>query len=58
MQIYVQVSVTPLQYTKLNETTVSTMIIWRYQGHEVAIEGSWDDWKKRYGACDLFDTIT
>ncbi|XP_074365350.1 SNF1-related protein kinase regulatory subunit beta-2-like [Apium graveolens] len=29
------------------EYTVSTIIIWLYNGHEVGIEGSWDNWKKK-----------
>lgn len=37
----------------LLEFTISTMIIWRYNGHEVAIEGSWDNLKKNCIVCAL-----
>lgn len=42
----------------LLESTVSTMITWQYKGNQVAIEGSWDDWKRRSDACDLSRIIT
>lgn len=56
---YVQVSLAPLQwpeveeYTKLHETTISTTITWHHKGHQVAIEGSWDNWANRCNAYDL-----
>ncbi|KAI8007175.1 SNF1-related protein kinase regulatory subunit beta-2 [Camellia lanceoleosa] len=34
-------------YDLLSETLIPTMITWRYHGKEVAIEGSWDNWKTR-----------
>jgi hypothetical protein len=30
-----------------NEQGIPTMITWTYGGKEVAVEGSWDDWKTR-----------
>lgn len=30
------------------EKGVPTMITWSYGGREVAVEGSWDDWKTKY----------
>ncbi|KAI3456585.1 hypothetical protein Pfo_013248 [Paulownia fortunei] len=30
-----------------NEQGIPTMITWSYGGKEVAVEGSWDDWKSR-----------
>lgn len=48
-----QVSVTPLQrpevkrYAKFPETRISTLITWRHEGCQVAIAGSWDNWKTR-----------
>lgn len=30
-----------------NEQGIPTMITWSYDGKEVAVEGSWDDWKTR-----------
>ncbi|GAV59845.1 AMPKBI domain-containing protein [Cephalotus follicularis] len=30
-----------------NEQGIPTMITWSYGGREVAVEGSWDDWKSR-----------
>lgn len=40
------------------ESTISTVITWRYEGHQVAIEGSWDGWKNRCDAYDLSGIIT
>ena len=31
-----------------NEQGIPTMITWAYGGKEVAVEGSWDDWKTRF----------
>ena len=42
------------------EQGIPTMITWSYDGNEVAVEGSWDNWKTRYleednGTCyDIF----
>ncbi|KAJ4704101.1 SNF1-related protein kinase regulatory subunit beta-2 [Melia azedarach] len=30
-----------------NEVRIPTMITWNYDGQEVAVEGSWDNWKTR-----------
>lgn len=30
-----------------NEQRIPTMITWSYDGKEVAVEGSWDNWKTR-----------
>jgi len=27
---------------------IPTLITWNYGGNEVAVEGSWDNWKSRY----------
>ncbi|KAF2306067.1 hypothetical protein GH714_010861 [Hevea brasiliensis] len=31
-----------------NEQGIPTMITWSYGGNEVAVEGSWDNWKTRF----------
>lgn len=31
------------------EQGIPTMITWSYGGKEVAVEGSWDNWKTRFG---------
>lgn len=31
------------------ELGIPTMITWSYDGKEVAVEGSWDNWKTRFG---------
>ena len=31
------------------EQGIPTMITWSYGGEEVAVEGSWDNWKTRFG---------
>lgn len=31
-----------------NEQGIPTMITWSYGGKEVAVEGSWDNWKTRF----------
>lgn len=31
-----------------NELGIPTMITWSYDGKDVAVEGSWDDWKTRF----------
>lgn len=31
-----------------SEQGIPTMITWSYGGKEVAVEGSWDDWKTRF----------
>lgn len=30
------------------EKGIPTMITWNYGGKDVAVEGSWDNWKSRY----------
>lgn len=30
-----------------DEVGIPTMITWSYDGQEVAVEGSWDNWKTR-----------
>lgn len=30
------------------EQGIPTMITWSYDGNEVAVEGSWDDWRTRF----------
>jgi len=32
-----------------SELGIPTMITWSYDGKEVAVEGSWDNWKTRFG---------
>jgi 5'-AMP-activated protein kinase regulatory beta subunit len=32
-----------------SEIGIPTMITWSYGGKEVAVEGSWDNWKTRFG---------
>lgn len=32
----------------MTEQGIPTMITWSYDGKEVAVEGSWDNWKTRY----------
>jgi 5'-AMP-activated protein kinase regulatory beta subunit len=40
---------TSLGYEEMcNEHGIPTMITWSYGGKEVAVEGSWDDWKTRF----------
>lgn len=40
------------------EQGIPTMITWSYGGKEVAVEGSWDDWKTKYlGAVTVFIII-
>lgn len=34
-----------------DEQGIPTMITWSYGGKEVAVEGSWDDWKTRLSWC-------
>ena len=31
-----------------SEIGIPTMITWSYDGKEVAVEGSWDNWKTRF----------
>lgn len=46
----------PSTYEEMsNEQGIPTMITWNYDGKEVAVEGSWDNWKSRFGeAAALF----
>lgn len=38
------------------EQAVPTMITWTYGGKEVAVEGSWDNWKIRFVEKNKFPT--
>ena len=37
-----------------SEQGIPTMITWSYGGKEVAVEGSWDNWKIRFGGSCAF----
>jgi len=39
-----------------SEPGIPTMITWSYGGKEVAVEGSWDNWKARFKNFNIFFT--
>lgn len=41
-------------YEDLNEEKgVPTLISWTYEGKDIAVEGSWDNWKSRFFKLDF-----
>lgn len=41
-----------------NEVRIPTMITWNYDGQEVAVEGSWDNWKTRLNKFNTFFSLS
>ena len=40
------------------EVGIPTVITWSYDGKEVAVEGSWDNWKTRFGYLKHLSSLT